>query len=505
MGLSKSPGGLNGIPRVVRDPVTLDSSHFVRDRWPILVLISIVLVLPCFWHRHIEAGDLGSHTYNAWLVQLIKQGRAPGLWVKNIWQNVLFDWMLSGLGSLFGFGLGEKIAGSLAVLLFFWSVFAFVSAVSRAVPWTLLPAMAMLAYGWTFQIGLFNYYLAIGLSFLALSIFCGTRGWKRLYALAVTPLIFLAHPLGLAWFLGAALYILLAERAPQRFAVHLPAIAGLLLLLIHKFMWRRLTVSSSGGSISFYKINGIDQLVLYGNHYKPLAGGLLLFVTACLLFDVVRRRKEEGYWSRWRLPLQLYMVVEFAVLLLPDYVHLSRYPAAITLLLQRLGLVSAILMLALLGTLERRTWHAVGFGLSACVFFFFSYQDTARINSMETHAEQLVSELPFGTRVMATIYQPPGTAVNWIDDIVDRACIERCFSFDNYEPSSGQFRVRALPGNGIVTTSVQDSLDMERGNYVVKPQDLPVYQVYQCSPSITDLCIRKLDAGERNDRLGVHP
>jgi hypothetical protein len=493
------------IPGAVRDSATLVSSHFIRDRWPILVLTSIVIVLPCFWHGHIEAGDLGSHTYNAWLVQLIKQGRAPGLWVKNIWHNVLFDWMLSGLSSLFGFGLGEKIAVSLAVLLLFWSVFAFVAAVARTVPWTLLPAMAMLAYGWTFQIGLFNYYLAVGLSFLALSIFCGTRGWKRLYALAVTPLIFLAHPLGLAWFLGAALYILIAETSPQRFAVHLPAAAGLLLLLIHKFMWLRLTVSNSGGSMAFYKITGIDQLVLYGKHYKPLAGGLFLFVAACLLVDVVRRRKEEGYWLRWRLPLQLYIVVELAVLLLPDFVLLSRYASAITLLLQRLGLVAAILMLGLLGTLEKRTWHVVGFGASACVFFFFLYQDTGKINSMESHAEQLVSKLPFGTRVTATIYQPPGTAVNWIDTIVDRACIERCFSFGNYEPSSGQFRVRALPGNGIVTTSVQDSLDMERGSYVVKPQDLPVYQVYQCSPFITDLCIRKLEAGERNDRLGIHP
>ena len=191
--------------------------------------------------------------------------------------------------------------------------------------------------------------------------------------------------------------------------------------------------------------------------------------------------------------------------MLPDYVHLSRYPAAITMLHQRLGLVSAILMIALLGTLEKRTWHAVGFGLFACVFFFFLYQDTARLSSMETHAEQLVSELPFGTRVMQTIYQPPGTAVNQEDSIVDRACIERCFAFGNYEPAAGQFRVRALPANGIVATSVQDYGDMARGYYVVKPQDLPVYQVYQCSPFITDLCIRKLGAGERNDRLGVHP
>ena len=122
---------------------------------------------------------------------------------------------------------------------------------------------------------------------------------------------------------------------------------------------------------------------------------------------------------------------------------------------------------------------------------------------METRAEQLVSQLPYGTRVMATIKPPYGAPGYSMIDIVDRACIKRCFSFGNYEPPSGQFRVHALPGNGIVTTSFSDSSEIEDGSYVVKSQDLPAYQVYQCSPFI--LCIRKLEAGEKNDRLGVWP
>ena len=47
--------------------------------------------------------------------------------------------------------------------------------------------------------------------------------------------------------------------------------------------------------------------------------------------------------------------------------------------------------------------------------------------------------------------------------------------------------------------------EMEDGTYEVQPEDLPAYQIYQCSPSGTDLCIRPLEAGEENDRLGVHP
>jgi hypothetical protein len=34
---------------------------------------------------------------------------------------------------------------------------------------------------------------------------------------------------------------------------------------------------------------------------------------------------------------------------------------------------------------------------------------------------------------------------------------------------------------------------------------LPVHQVYQCGSAGSELCIRSLQAGEENDRLGVHP
>jgi hypothetical protein len=45
---------------------------------------------------------------------------------------------------------------------------------------------------------------------------------------------------------------------------------------------------------------------------------------------------------------------------------------------------------------------------------------------------------------------------------------------------------------------------MEEGSYVVQPQDLPAYQVYQCSEDGTELCIMPLEAGKENDSEGVH-
>src|SRR5277367_1861593 len=97
----------------------------------LVAAISALLVIPNFWHHHIQAGDLGSHTYNAWLAQLIHQGKAPGLYLATQFQNVLFDFLLSASVKLFGFTLGEKMAISACVLVFFWGVFALLRAATH--------------------------------------------------------------------------------------------------------------------------------------------------------------------------------------------------------------------------------------------------------------------------------------------------------------------------------------------------------------------------------------
>src|SRR5271156_7097739 len=141
------------------------SAKFVRRQFPKLFAISALVLVPCFWHRRIIAGDLGSHMYNAWLAQLIERGQVSGLWIERRWNNVLFDLVVSGLGRAFSLHVAEKIAVSAAVLIFFWGVFAFVFAASKRVPWLLLPIVAMLTYGYTFHMGFFNYYLSTGIAF----------------------------------------------------------------------------------------------------------------------------------------------------------------------------------------------------------------------------------------------------------------------------------------------------------------------------------------------------
>ena len=52
-------------------------ASFLRDYWRRLVAISALVIVPCLWQPRIEAGDLPSHVYNAWLGHLITTGRLP--------------------------------------------------------------------------------------------------------------------------------------------------------------------------------------------------------------------------------------------------------------------------------------------------------------------------------------------------------------------------------------------------------------------------------------------
>jgi len=108
--------------------------------------------------------------------------------------------------------------------------------------------------------------------------------------------------------------------------------------------------------------------------------------------------------------------------------------------------------------------------------------------------------------VLATIWAPSDSRIWFVGHIADRACIGRCFSYGNYEPSSGEFRVRVRPGSPIVTASADDAEDMASGEYEVQEEDLPIVQIYQCDPrDLTKLCLRELSAGEVNGQIGYHP
>jgi hypothetical protein len=479
------------------------AGEFITAHWLKTLWISALVLIPCFWHRQIVAGDLGSHVYNAWLAQLIARGAAPSLWLVHPWSNVLFDYLLSGLGNIFGLHAAEKISVAVSILIFFWGTFALVSAATRRAPWFLIPVIAMVAYGWTFEMGFFNYFISLGLSFFALAIFWRGKGRERAAALVFVPFILLAHPLGIIWLISATAYIWIAELVPLRFQVLVVLMAAGALFLLRLYLWRHFTVGTAEDPL--YIFNGGDQLLLFSNRYKIVEALLAGFIAIAVAIDAVSRRRDAGVWRAYAIPVQLYLLAEAGVFLLPDGVRAADQPVALALLTERLSSVSAVLACCILGAMLPRKWHLIALTAIAAVFFSFLYQDTSIVNRMEAQITALVRTLPPGQRVLATIRKPDESRV-LMQHIVDRACVGYCFSYGNYEPPSAAFRVRVRAGNPFVMTDSGDTASMEEGDYTVQSQDLPAYQIYQCSSEDwTKLCIRPLEEGEDNDRLGIHP
>jgi hypothetical protein len=498
----------NEIAESVRQPdqqasLLAQSVASVRQHALRLVVISAGVLAPVFWHRNIAAGDLGSHLYNAWLAQLIRHGYAPGLWLAPRWNNVLFDLLLGGLGHFFSLHAAEKLSVSLAVLIFFWGTFAFVCAATKRAPWLLCLVIAMFSYGYSFAMGFLNFYISLGLAFFAIAIFWRGRGWERWIAVALAPLAMLAHPLGFAWLVAASAYVAIAEAIPRRYQVLLVAAAGAVLFAARYYFWHHDIVQARDDP--FYFFNGSDQLLLFGPRYAIPEFALLVFIFCALAANFFRRRWGQIRWADFALPLQLYVIVSLAVILLPDAIRFPYQPSALALLTERLTSVSAALLCCLLGALQPRRWHLLATAAIAAIFFTFLYQDSGTINRMEAQVEQLVRTVPRDSRVLATLKPPFPDSRVLVQHIADRACIGHCFSYGNYEPASAQFRVRASPGNLYAMYSFDSAVNMEDGFYEVQPEDLPAYQVFQCSADGKQLCIRPLEAGEMNDRLGVHP
>jgi hypothetical protein len=474
-----------------------------RARPWLVVAISIVVLLPCLWHHRIEAGDLGSHTYNAWLAQLIARGRAPGLYIVQQWNNVLADLLLAHLGSVVGLQTAEKIVVSSSVLVFFWGAFALMSAASRRLPWSLTPAIAMVTYGWTFHMGFLNYYLSLGLSFLAIALLWGAnKPHTWLLGLLLSVLALIAHPIGFLWLVGTVAYVRLSESTTGRVRSMLFPLALLVILAVHFYIPRHYRTFAPV-RWSFYRFTGPDQLLVFGYRYRLLALAFVVLVAGIAVLGVIDGFREIEFWRTLRVPLELCLLVVFATAML--WGAISSYAMSLTYLSPRISSVTAILLLCFLACMQPRTWHLAALSVCAAIFFLLLYQDTATINHMEAAAENLLDTLPAESRVVATIWPLPGWRVG-VDHIFDRACIGRCFAYSNYEPSTREFRIRVTPGSPVVVAAAGTGLAMREGRYLVQPEDLPLWQLYQCDEKdLTHLCLRSLSAGEFNGRLGYHP
>jgi hypothetical protein len=479
---------------------------FLREFKLRVLLLSAVLILPCVWHRRIEAGDLASHVYNAWLAQLTARGQAPGLFIARQWHNVLFDVALLGVANVVGIGAAQKIVVSVCVLVFFWGVFAFVGVVAEQPPWLLAPCVAMLAYGYSFNMGFMNYYLSLGLACFGLAILWHPRRSDWIPGGVFAFFAMLAHPIGFLWMVGTVAYLKIRAKLPGWRKLALPVAAASAFAAVYWYTSHRPALLADWDRGPFYLYNGADQLALYGQRYFYLAGAVFFFGFVCVAVNFYAQRREGVSWKRFELPFELYVVTFCATALLPESLRPSVNGGWIGLLGSRLTTISAILGLSILAAVKPRKWQVAGFGVCAMVFFTFLYQDTGWLNQLEANAETLVRDLPRGTKVIVTARAPADSRLAFVGHAVERACIGHCFSYANYEPASGEFRVRVQAASPVATSSTDVAEDMASGEYEVDDADLPIKQIYQCDlKDLTKLCIRDLAAGETNGRLSFKP
>jgi hypothetical protein len=359
----------------------------------------------------------------------------------------------------------------------------------------------MLTYGHVFHLGFMNYYLSIGLGSIGLALMWPMRRNGLIASVLIAPVILLAHPIGLLWYIGGGGYRLLWLKLPGAWKVIAPLGAISVCLAVrwyithagYEVQWRE---------VPLWRMTGADQFHVFGLRYKFVARGFIVLAGLSTLLAVASLRRGADFWKRARLPLELYVVSFVATILLPENIHTDPTGGWIGELATRLTLITGIFALCWLATLPVRRWYLFAYGALALLYFVFIYQDTAFMNRMEANAEKVTHQLPFGTRALATIYAPGDYRTPFLH-IPDRACIGHCFLVSNYEPSTKQFRIRVKEGSPVVTASVDDSEDMQSGNYDVQEEDLPLKQIYQCDGrDLTQMCIRDLAEDEKNGRVG---
>jgi len=456
-----------------------------RSRWTYL-LISLIVLAPCFWQPRVQAGDLSSHIYNAWLAQLIESGRAQGLVIVSQTTNILFDLMLGGLFKAFGPEAAQRISVSVAVLVFVWGAFAFVCAVSRARPWHLLPCIAMLAYGWVFHMGFFNFYLSLGLCFWVLALMWQPSAKRIAAAVPVMALAYVGHGLPVIWTAGLLAYLFVARRVSAKARGMVTAVWLLSLVLCHIGISQALTTRWSVRQLAIS--TGLDQVWVFdGKYYMVLIG--LLLVWGLLFLEMMHRIGGRELVSG--IPFHLCLISAMAVFILPGTVLIPGFRHALVYIAERMSLGVGICVCALLGSARARPFVRYALMVVAALFFGFLFRDERALNSFEDRMQDTVAKMAPGQRVISGV-DDPDLRANALTHMIDRVCVGRCYSYANYEPSTWAFRVRTQGDNAIVAADYGDSFKMQRGTYVLKPRDIPMYKI---DLENGRLVVRKLEAG----------
>jgi len=450
---------------------------------------SLVLLLPVLLQERVQAGDLASHLYNTWLVLLVKSGEPLGLEIVPQYSNVLFDWWLEGLWRAGGPVFAEKAAVSLAVLLFFWGAFFLISRMTGRSAWPSAPLLAMVAYGWIYHQGFFNYYLSCAFGFWAMGFVMSGKRWWPLAATAFGMAV-LAHLLGAAIAGGLSLYAVAWSRIAERrrrllLGVGIGCLGALSLLLKAGF-------PCSWSGYRFMHLLGATPFVPFGVKYTLVA----LAVFWILPFHGLCAALREGRKAFATSAADLLALTLVAVAVLPSSLDWPGTNYSLNFLDWRLAQWLPPLFIGWRASLIKRLLPDRYGVMVAALYFGFLAADYQVLGRVEQAFHEAVRRLPAKSRVVSGATGLP-MGRNPVNHMISRACIGHCFDYGNYEPASAQFRIRALAGSPVVMDSMNRVREFQAGRYVVRDGDLPLYGVSWNEGKQFPLEARPLRSGER--------
>src|SRR5260370_9334145 len=238
--------------------------------------------------------------------------------------------------------------------------------------WFPAPCLVMLAYGWTLQSGLSNFYLSVGLGLWSLALLWEGGLERSVLAVALMGLVYMAHGIGFCWAAGAMAYAWISSRTAPRYkplllVVTICAVIGLRFVITCRYQ-------TFWSPHQWLEASAVDQVWTYGLKYIGVS------VTLGLLwsFLFLRLSHQKTYMEIISgLPFQISLITAAGILLIPTRIELHGFNAALIFITDRMTLLLGVSICVLLGAAKPPTRDALPFVVLAGGSFSFLYVDTS--------------------------------------------------------------------------------------------------------------------------------
>lgn len=448
----------------------------------VLVATTVAMTAAPSLIAEFPAGDLHTHVYNAWLSVLVARGDVTGLWLESAWTNSVVSRVIAALIEVLPPGVVERVIQFTLAEGFLWSSFRWCRVLSGRDCWEWLPALAMLSIGWTYQTGLVNWFASAGLSLWAFAIALSSRR-TRWMAFPVLVIAAAGNPLPPLWAV-TSFALTLANRRSPTFGRQV-----LVLLVSAVVIAGAATVCAGRGSYPLMQVLtllvGADQLWVYDEWYAVFSGALLAIWGAAAI-QVFRDPAARGGPA---LLVAAYSAVFMVAV--PDVILFPGYNVPAFYLARRGTVLAGVAVTAALARARPTAPRSAALVCAAAGWMALLVIDWSTMTRLQRDMNRAVAHLPPGSRLVSS-------TGDLFDPALYSACSGRCFVWNNYQPASGAFSLRASEKNSFVIGRFQEYMALETGTYRVPELPFPMWEVAPCAEPAParNICVRLLAQGD---------